>query len=59
MNILRIIGIAFMSNLIFTFASFSQIAVLVGVAIVYYLIDEYVKYNDRRRREQQRRAEQE
>ena len=56
MNILRIIGIAFMSNLIFTFASFSQIGVLVGVAIVYYLIDEYVKYNDRRRREQERRA---
>jgi len=51
-NILRIIGIAFMSNLIFTFASFGQIAVLVGVALVYYLIDEYVKYNDRKRREQ-------
>lgn len=55
-NILRIIGIAFMSNLIFTFASFGQIAILLCVALVYYLIDEYVKYNDRKRREQEKLA---
>lgn len=56
LNILRIIGIAFMSNLILNFASYSQIAVLVCIALVYYLIDEYVKYNDRKRREQERKA---
>ena len=56
LNILRIIGIAFMANLILNFASYSQIAVLVGIALVYYLIDEYVKYNDRKRREQERKA---
>lgn len=39
-----------MVNLIFTFASYGQMAILGAIGLLYYLIDEYVKYNDRRRR---------
>jgi len=42
-NIFRVIGIAIMSNLIFSFASYFQIGILIGIALLYYLIDEHVK----------------
>lgn len=49
-NIFRVIGIAFLANIIFSFASYVQIGILAFIAILYYLIDEHVRLNDRMRR---------
>ena len=54
MNFLRVIGLAFMANIIFSFASYWQIGVLVFIACLYYLIDSYVKENERKRQKAQR-----
>ena len=56
-NLLRVIGLAFMANIIFSFASYWQIGVLVFILCLYYFIDGYVKENERRRARVQREAQ--
>lgn len=56
-NLLRVIGLAFMANIIFSFASYWQMGVLVFIFCLYYLIDKYVKDNEMRRTRAQREAQ--
>ena len=57
MNLLRVVGLAFMANIIFSFASYWQIGVLVFIVGLYYVIDGYVKENEKRRARAQREAQ--
>lgn len=57
MTLLRVIGLAFLTNIIFSFASYGQMAVLFAVVLLYLAIDNHVQHNNVRRRRQREREE--